>query len=140
MVMGERSPGILDFQDAVYGPVTYDLVSLVRDCYFKFPDAAISRYVNRFREMLIENNRMTMVDETQFRRWFDLMGLQRHIKCAGIFSRLNIRDGKPGYLADIPLVIRYLNEACEPYPELQSFKAWLSEVVTPRLQMEAFKR
>ena len=138
MVTGEKCPGILDFQDAVNGPVTYDLVSLIRDCYFKLSDESVTRYVNRFRQLLIEKERIVDVDEPLFRRWFDLMGLQRHIKCAGIFSRLNIRDGKSGYLGDIPLVVQYMRGACEPYQELHVFRDWLTEIVEPQLALEVF--
>ncbi len=138
MVTEEGSPGILDFQDAVCGPITYDLVSLVRDCYFKLPDQQITRYVNYFRKLLLDSRRIGTVDEAQFRQWFDLMGLQRHIKCAGIFSRLNIRDGKSAYLGDIPLAIRYMGEACRSYPELHAFRDWLAKVVEPHLQLGIF--
>jgi aminoglycoside/choline kinase family phosphotransferase len=140
MVTDKQSPGILDFQDAVSGPITYDLVSLVRDCYFEFPEEKIAEYVERFREMLIENDEISDIDAKHFRRWFDLMGLQRHIKCAGIFSRLNIRDSKSGYLPDIPLVVRYMFEACAPYPELHEFRDWLAEVVEPRMKAAEFKQ
>ncbi len=138
MVTREKCPGILDFQDAVNGPVTYDLVSLIRDCYYRLSDESVTRYVNRFRQLLIENERIVAVDEPLFRRWFDLMGLQRHIKCAGIFSRLNIRDGKTGYLRDIPLVVQYMRDACEPYQELHIFRDWLTEIVEPQLALEIF--
>jgi N-acetylmuramate 1-kinase len=140
MVTREKCPGILDFQDAVNGPVTYDLVSLLRDCYFKLPGDEITKYVNRFRQMLVENGRIPAIDAIQFRRWFDLVGVQRHLKCAGIFSRLNIRDGKSGYLGDIPLVVQYMIDACEPYPELHVFGNWLVETVQPNLALEAFTR
>ena len=73
-------------------------------------------------------------------RWFDLMGLQRHLKCSGIFSRLHLRDGKPGYRGDIPLIIGYMKEVCADYDDLHSFGNWLSETIEPRMNSELFKR
>ena len=134
MVTRPGYPGIIDFQDAVKGAVTYDLVSLLRDCYLKLPSEEVTRWVNEFRCMLLDNGRIEEVDEITFRRWFDLMGLQRHLKCAGIFSRLNLRDGKPGYLGDIPQVVSYMVEVCREYKELHRFGNWLSEVVEPKLE------
>ena len=89
--------------------------------------------------MLLDNGRIEEVDEVAFRRWFDLMGLQRHLKCAGIFSRLHLRDGKPGYLGDIPRVVRYMVEVCREYKELHRFGNWLAEVVEPELETGLFE-
>ncbi len=139
MVTSSLNPGIIDFQDAVKGAVTYDLVSLLRDCYIKFPSAQVTKWVNRFRWLLIADSRIDEVDETTFRRWFDLMGLQRHLKCAGIFCRLHLRDGKPGYLHDIPLVVRYMVEVCADHEELHRFGNWLSEAVESRLDPGHYK-
>ena len=133
LVTDDNNPGIIDFQDAVQGPVTYDLVSLLRDCYYQIPAQEISRWVGYFRSRLIEKRQIEFVDENTFRRWFDLMGLQRHLKCAGIFSRLHLRDGKAGYLGDIPLIIRYMKKVCAGYDDLHSFGRWLSEIVEPGL-------
>jgi aminoglycoside/choline kinase family phosphotransferase len=132
-------PGIIDFQDAVKGAVTYDLVSLLRDCYLTLPSGEVTRWVNDFRCMLLDSGRIEEVDEVTFRRWFDLMGLQRHLKCSGIFSRLHLRDGKPGYLGDIPRVVRYMVEVCREYKELHRFGNWLSEVVEPELETGLFE-
>lgn len=101
---------VIDFQDAVIGPITYDLVSLLRDCYVRWPPARVHGWVQAYRERLQAAGLLRGVDEAQFLRWFDLMGLQRHIKVLGTFARLYLRDGKPGYLADLPLVIRYVRE------------------------------
>jgi aminoglycoside/choline kinase family phosphotransferase len=139
MVTSDNNPGIIDFQDAVQGAVTYDLVSLLRDCYFKLPPDEVRHWVVYFRARLIEQHRIDPVDEETFMRWFDLMGLQRHLKCAGIFSRLHLRDGKEGYLGDIPLVIGYMKEVCTRYEDLASFGGWLSEVVGPRLKSRLFE-
>ncbi|MBD3646803.1 MAG: phosphotransferase [Pseudomonadales bacterium] len=128
MVTERDNPGILDFQDAVAGPLTYDLVSLLRDCYLRFPREQVYDWVESFRNRLVASAQLNpSVSASTFRRWFDLMGLQRHIKVAGIFSRLNIRDGKPRYLSDIPLVVGYMREVSGEYPELMPFAEWIDD-------------
>ncbi len=110
------TPGIIDFQDAVRGPVTYDPASLLRDCYIAWPEARVRAWVESHRQQL-EKRGVTDASPDQFRRWFDLTGLQRHIKVLGIFCRLWYRDGKSGYLGDLPLVWRYTREVGACYPE-----------------------
>lgn len=105
---------VIDFQDAREGALTYDLVSLLRDAYVELDDAEIQRLVLLFKEL-----KGLGVDDETFMRWFDFMGLQRHIKILGIFARLSLRDGKDGYLDDIPLTLKYVLDICEKYPELQ---------------------
>ena len=122
-------PGVIDFQDAVIGAVTYDLVSLLKDCYISWSREKVVLWVASFRVKaeylgIIEN-----VDAKQFLRWFDLMGLQRHLKVAGIFSRLKHRDGKTGYLKDIPRTMDYVFEVLELYPEFVDFKKLLRDVL-----------
>lgn len=135
MVTETANPGIIDFQDAVDGPVTYDLVSLLRDCYIRFAPDYIDRRVEACRAALIEAGLLDGgVTPAQFRRWFDLMGLQRHLKCAGIFSRLHLRDGKARYLTDIPLVVNYIIEVGHAYDELAEFASWLEESIVPLLR------
>lgn len=133
MVVPNADPGVIDFQDAVTGPVTYDLVSLLRDCYHRFDSATIERWVEQNRVAASNKGLIGDVDPVTFRRWFDWMGLQRHLKCAGIFSRLNLRDGKARYLADIPLVVDYIVEVCDVYEELAEFAAWMRSRVVRRL-------
>ena len=133
MVVAENPPGIIDFQDAVMGPVTYDLVSLYKDCYYRFARAEVERAVQDFHRRLMTPGRLPR--DAPVLRWFDLMGVQRHLKCAGIFSRLNLRDGKPGYLKDIPLVVSYLLEATALYPELSPLREFLLSEVHPRLKV-----
>jgi aminoglycoside/choline kinase family phosphotransferase len=116
LVTEPGAPGILDFQDAVRGPLTYDLVSLLRDCYIAWPEEQVYEWVENYRRRLVEAG-MTRGDDETFRRGFDLMGLQRHIKVLGIFCRLWYRDGKKGYLDDLPLVWRYTREVGRRYPE-----------------------
>ena len=129
------STGVLDFQDAVCGPFTYDLVSLLKDCYIKWPSQQIQRWANSYFEMLVED--YPDIDIKQFMRWFDLMGVQRHLKASGIFARLYHRDGKPGYLPDIPRTLSYIVDLNEDYPELQGLidliqrQVLSSRVITP---------
>ena len=120
MVVDANNPGILDFQDAVMGPVTYDLVSLLRDCYIAWPRERVEEWALGYFELAIQSGilRERQVDERQFLRWFDLMGVQRHLKAAGIFARLNYRDAKPGYLDDIPRTLGYVRDVAGRYPEL----------------------
>lgn len=112
------NPGVLDFQDAVCGPFTYDLVSLLKDCYIKWPGQQIRGWAHNFFEQIAENH--PDIDEEKFMQWFDLMGVQRHLKASGIFARLCHRDGKSGYLADIPRTLSYIVDLNGEYPELQS--------------------
>jgi len=120
MVSDHHNPGILDYQDAVIGPVTYDLVSLLRDCYIDWPRSRVEGWARGYYELARQTGilRPGDADETCFLRWFDLMGVQRHLKAAGIFARLNHRDGKPGYLADIPRTLGYVQAVSQRYPEL----------------------
>lgn len=128
MPQSAETLGVIDFQDAVSGPVTYDLVSLLKDCYWRLPRASVLTLVEAYRQESFPE-----VSKAQFLRWFDFMGFQRHLKCAGIFSRLNLRDGKPGYLGDIPLVLSYLREVTELYEELSEFGAWLKSDIEPAM-------
>ena len=122
LVSAEANPGILDFQDAVWGAVTYDLVSLLKDCYIAWPRAAGARAgLLQYRERLLAAGFPLGADEAEFMRWFDLMGLQRHIKVLGIFARLYYRDGKPRYLKDLPRVLAYARDAAGRYPETAEF-------------------
>lgn len=112
--------GIIDFQDAVTGPVTYDLASLLRDAYVSWPADDVARWVQQFRDELIAQGTLAAeVSPETFMAWFDWMAAQRHLKVVGIFARLSLRDGKHGYLADIPLVYRYLVDEIAPYAALQ---------------------
>lgn len=139
MVQEPGGLGVIDFQDAVVGPITYDLVSFLKDCYFRFPRNEVCERVENFRLLLLESGRIPQVDSPTFLKWFDFMGMQRHLKCAGIFSRLNLRDGKPRYLADIPLVIAYLAETCDLYPELATFALLLNRRIVPALEHSSFQ-
>ncbi len=126
-----QAPGVIDFQDAVHGPITYDLVSLLRDCYVRWDAGRVERWALAYGNMAEDVGLVDSVCQKQWLQWFDLMGLQRHIKVLGIFSRLYLRDGKSGYLNDLPLVIRYVLEVAEKYPELTPFVDWFKSVLLP---------
>ncbi len=132
MVSGENNPGILDFQDAVRGPITYDLVSLLKDCYIKWPSDWIYGWVDHFYEGL--NN--SSFGREEFITWFDLMGVQRHLKASGIFARLWHRDGKPGYLKDIPRTLSYIIDLENKHTELGPLVRLIRQRVLPALAGE----
>ena len=125
MVTPADNPGVIDFQDAVEGPITYDLVSLLRDCYISWPAERLASWIELYLELRTEQGQAPL-DAGDFLQWFDLMGVQRQLKAAGIFARLNHRDGKPVYIHDIPRTLGYVVEVGERYAEL----AWLIELVT----------
>ena len=134
MVLEKGGPGVIDFQDALRGPVGYDLVSLLKDCYISWSRERVERWVKGYRRVLGNLGANVGDSEYQFLRWFDLIGVQRHIKVLGIFCRLWYRDGKAGYLGDLPLVFEYVRDACRRYPELVEFERWLSWRVAPLLE------
>lgn len=118
MTSEDGRPGILDFQDAVSGPITYDAVSLLRDCYVSWPDHQIYDWLRSYFEQLRAKG-LVKTDFEKFARWFDLMGVQRHLKAAGIFCRLLHRDGKDGYIGDIPRTLNYVLRVTDRYRELR---------------------
>ena len=132
MVTDEDNPGILDFQDAMEGPLTYDLVSLLKDCYIKWPqdkvvDSACDYYATLDRAL------RGSLSEEDFLRHFELMGVQRHLKAAGIFARLNHRDGKPAYMLDIPRTLSYILDLAPRYPELGFLANLIEKRMLPEL-------
>jgi len=120
MFTGAARPGVIDFQDAVYGPVTYDLVSIYKDAYVEWEEAQILDWVIRYWESARQAGVPVQADFGEFYRDFEWMGVQRHLKVLGIFARLYHRDGKAGYLKDMPRVMAYLRKACERYTELHA--------------------
>lgn len=119
---GLSSPGLVDFQDALHGPLTYDLVSLLRDCYIEWDEARVYDWAESHRQRLRDAGALdATIDARTWRRWFDLMGLQRHVKVLGIFCRLWYRDGKRGYLNDLPRVWRYVRGVASQYSEFADF-------------------
>ena len=123
--------GVIDFQDAVHGPYSYDVVSLLRDCYLRWEPETVNRWALIYWQAARADGLLADVSEAQFLRDFDLMGLQRHLKVMGIFCRLSLRDNKSQYLADIPLVIQYFLEVSRLYPELGDFVKWFNRRVLP---------
>ncbi|WHZ20871.1 MAG: Phosphotransferase involved in threonylcarbamoyladenosine t(6)A37 formation in tRNA [Rhodanobacteraceae bacterium] len=133
MRVPEHNPGIVDLQDAVSGPVSYDLVSLLRDCYIAWDGDRVRDWAEAYRRRLIDAGALDhRVDATRWQRWFDLTGLQRHLKVLGIFCRLWYRDSKRGYLADLPRVWHYVRSVTSGYPELRDFLALLERWVGGR--------
>jgi len=133
MLLSDNSLGVIDYQDAVLGPVTYDLVSLLRDCYIAWDDALVSRWCHAYLEGAIATGVMNETHRLRFKRWFDWMGVQRHLKASGIFARLNHRDGKPGYLGDIPRTLNYIVNVGKQYEELMPLSEFVSRRVLPAL-------
>lgn len=126
----QPTPGIIDYQGALIGPITYDLASLLRDCYIGWDRQRVEAWVEGYRLHLQTAQLIdAQVDRAQFLRWFDLTGLQRHIKVLGIFCRLCYRDGKPAYLDDLPRVYDYVIEVAGRYPDLADFAALLQRCV-----------
>ena len=139
LVSPEGNPGIVDFQDAVQGPISYDLVSLLKDCYVVWPKKRLLAWLDRYREKAAAAGLDVGRDRAEFLRGFDRMGLQRHLKVLGIFSRLWHRDGKSGYLGDLPRVLDYTLEVTAATPELADFDAYLRRQVVPAF-MNASRR
>jgi len=135
MVMGQGNPGVLDFQDAVYGPITYDLVSLLRDAYVEWDEEMVLDWVIRYWEGAKRAGLPVNPDIDAFYRDFEFMGLQRHLKVLGIFARLSHRDGKHGYLNDLPLVMEYARKTARRYKELKPLERLLDELEDKKPQV-----
>jgi aminoglycoside/choline kinase family phosphotransferase len=131
LMVCDENPGILDFQDAVRGPATYDLVSLLKDCYIAWPRESVLEWLDLYRAAAAQAGLQFGSDRAAFIEAFDLMGLQRHLKVLGIFARLWYRDGKPGYLADLPLVLEYTLDATSRSGSMAELGAFLQERVVP---------
>lgn len=126
-----RQVGILDFQDAVLGPITYDAVSLLRDCYISWPASNVTSWLKTFYQLLSDANLLTSVSFEQFTRWFDWMGVQRHMKAIFIYARKYLRDNSKHYLNDIPRGLNYILAQTSHYPEFHTLHQWLEERVMP---------
>ena len=133
MLLPERNPGIIDFQDAVRGPIGYDLVSLLKDCYIAWPRERVLAWVEQFRQLLLARGYHDAGSAADLVRWFDVIGVQRHLKVLGIFARLFYRDGKSGYLNDLPLTLAYVLEGCALYPPLEPLGVFLARRAAPLL-------
>ncbi len=124
MCLSSGGLGVLDFQDAVAGPITYDLLSLLRDCYIDWPAAKVREWVKIYYQEA-KDRQLVSVSFDEFYYWFDCMSLQRHLKCIGIFSRLNLRDKKPSYLQYIPRIFNYIDEVANRYSEFSKLSELL---------------
>lgn len=133
MVLTRDNPGVIDFQDAVAGPASYDLVSLLRDCYISWPAARVEVWVARYLEQARAAGLLASVDPGRLNTAFDLMGVQRHLKAAGIFARLHHRDDKPGYLGDIPRTLGYIVDVARRRDEVHDLGTLIAARVLPRL-------
>jgi aminoglycoside/choline kinase family phosphotransferase len=125
--------GVLDFQDAVLGPFTYDAVSLIKDCYISWPKTLIREWALQYANMAQTAGIIGSFNDEEFLFSFDMMGVQRHLKATGIFSRLYIRDGKTQYLTDIPRTLAYIKEVLGDYPQMYGFGLWLEKHIYPML-------
>ena len=142
MLLADGEMALIDFQDAVVGPITYDLVSLLRDCYVRWPAEQVQGWALAYRAQLYAGGHWVGEDESQFMRWLDWMGLQRHIKVLGTFARLHLRDGKSGYLDDLPMVIAYVEEMLDKYapqqPVFVEFKVWFEQRISPLVAQQSW--
>ena len=142
MPQPDGSLGVIDFQDAVVGPITYDLVSLLRDCYIRWPASRVEDWACSYHQQLCREGLLDGVSREQFLRWFDWMGMQRHIKVLGTFARLSLRDDKQSYLADLPLVVAYVEEMLAKYrgsePAIEAFANWFQGRLGPMIRQQTW--
>ena len=139
MCLDDGRLGIIDFQDAVLGPVTYDPVSLLKDCYVRWPRDDQLRWLDVYRGQLVTQGVEISEDAQALARHFDLVGLQRHLRAMGVFARLCLRDQKPDYLNDLPLVLDYVREALARYdaePAVRAFSDWFESTVMPKVESQ----
>ena len=144
MPQTDGSLAVIDFQDSVVGPVTYDLVSLLRDCYVRWPPEQVQQWALDYLSLLQSKGQLEGVSAEKFMRWFDLLGLERHIKVLGTFARLYLRDHKSTYLQDLPLVIEYVREMLEKYrlefAEVASFAQWFEDALIPVIDTQPWSK
>jgi len=132
MITHLNSPGVIDFQDMVIGPISYDLASIFKDCYIEWPRDTQLKWLQNYYDRIISAAPGISLSFKQLVRWYDLTGLQRHLKVLGIFCRLNYRDAKNQYLLDLPLVEKYIIEVLTIYPELNDFKIVFKQITESR--------
>lgn len=129
LVQSDERLAVIDFQDAVLGPVTYDMVSLLKDCYIQWPEDVVATWRAHCLSQLQAEGHCVAISAEEFQRMLDWMGLQRHLKVLGIFARLHHRDGKSGYLADLPRVVFYVADVLQRYSQFTACARWFSEHV-----------
>jgi len=128
MLTPTNNPGIIDFQDAVVGAISYDLVSLLRDCYIAWPRQQVEKWALAYLHRCMDAGLFGKTPDATLLRWFDFMGVQRHLKASGIFARLKHRDGKEGYIKDIPRTLDYVRDVAARYAELEPLHRLLNEL------------
>jgi hypothetical protein len=130
LLLENNQTGVVDFQDAKIGPITYDLVSLLRDCYIDWPSTQIDRYVLSFFEQLKSHHLLTdEISLMQFQHWFDWMGIKRHLKACFTFARKQVEHNDDHYLQYLPRTLNYIHQNCQPYPALKPFLNWFEQEV-----------
>jgi aminoglycoside/choline kinase family phosphotransferase len=129
MWLPQQQVGVLDFQDAMWGPVTYDVVSLLRDCYIAWPDEQVQHWLAYYLQQAQAQQHLLTVSPSQLRYWFDLMGVQRHLKAIYRFSLKHVQEQRSEYLADIPQALRYVRAVSQAHPELAAFAEFLQQRV-----------
>lgn len=135
LMVTDTGLGLIDFQDGIWGPATYDVVSLLKDCYVKWPQETLDQCLAYYHQHMPFDEKPSLAT---LQKQFDWMGLQRHIKVLGIFARLSLRDNKHAYLHDLPRVIAYTLEAAEAYPETRVFADWFRRQLLPIIQQQAW--
>jgi aminoglycoside/choline kinase family phosphotransferase len=141
ILMSNDKLAVIDFQDAVLGPIAYDLASLLRDCYLRLEDQQLDQLIDYYLEHHNAKSQLSKpVEKVQFVRWFDLIGMQRHLKVLGLFVRLGVEVNKTAYLQEIPRVFDYLLGIAQNYPELEAFHQWLLQEVAPNLSFQNWYR
>lgn len=136
LVQPDGGLGVIDFQDALYGPVTYDPASLLKDCYINWPRVRVESWLEEHRLALQGDGMPGIPAAAEFLRWFDWMGLQRHLKVLGTFARLYLRDGKSAYLHDLPLVLAYVDEVLERYGEFSEMRDLFRRRLNPVIEIQ----
>jgi len=131
MVLPNQGVGILDFQDAFLGPMTYDLVSLLRDCYIDWPLERVHDWARLYLRLLHQQGEWQEIKAEIFMHWFDWMGLERHLKALFTFARKYVRDDQPQYLDHIPRTLAYILAVSSCYPELAVLHDYYREKVLP---------
>lgn len=131
LLLAGEDIAVIDFQDAVTGPLVYDLVSLLKDCYLRLPQSQVRAWALDYKKQAEEGGLMPACSDSDFLRAFDWVGLQRHVKVLGIFARLHLRDGKSGYLADLPRVLQYVQEVLARYPAFAQVYQWFERELIP---------
>ncbi len=133
-----RSLGVIDFQGAVWGPITYDIVSLLKDCYLRWPADKVEQWALSYARLAKDVGLLPDISDQRFLHWFHLTGLQRHLKVLGIFARLALRDGKQQYLADLPRVLAYVRDTAGRFEQTQPLLAFIDEQLMPAIESQAW--